>query len=74
MGSIVRRKRKPLKQPVIGRYLSTDQMDTYIRLQEMGWKIYFIRKPHSGEPTVVVNNNADTRVGVIDQNGDFTVL
>ena len=71
---IERRKRKPPTQPNYALYLNADQMNTYIRLQEIGWKIYFIRKPHSGEPTVVVNNNADTRVGVIDQNGDFTVL
>ena len=70
---IERRKRKSLTQPNYALYLNADQMNTYIRLQEIGWKMYFIRRPLSGKPTVVMNNNVDTRIGVIEQNGNFTV-
>ena len=70
---IERRKRKPPTQPNYALYLNADQMNTYIRLQEIGWKMYFIRRPLSGKPTVVMNNNVDTRIGVIEQNGNFTV-
>ena len=72
-GVIERRKRKPLNQPDLGLYLNVAQIKTYIRLQEIGWKMYFIRRPLSGKPTVVMNNNVDTRIGVIEQNGNFTV-
>ena len=73
MRIIERRKRKPLTQPDFTMYLNVAQMKTYIRLKEIGWKMYFIRRPVSGSPTVVMNNNVDTRIGVIEQNGNFTV-
>jgi len=73
MRTVERRKSKPLTQPNLGIYLNVDQMNTYIRLQELGWKMYFIRRPLSGKPTVVMNNNVDSRIGVIERNGNFTV-
>jgi len=73
MRIIERRKRKPLTQPDFTMYLNVAQMKTYIRLNEIGWKMYFIRRLVSGSPTVVMNNNVDTRIGVIEQNGNFTV-
>lgn len=74
MGSIEQSECEPLIQPLFGRHLSATQMQTYIRLHEIGWNIYLINKPHSGKPTVVMNNNVDTRMGVIEQNGVFNVL
>jgi len=76
MKIIERRKDKPLTHPdfeVFDIHLNVDQMKTYIRMHETGWKMYFIRRPVSGKSTVFMNNNDDTRIGVIDQNGNFTV-
>ena len=76
MRIIERRKHKPLTLPdfeIFDIHLNGDQMKTYTRMHEIGWKMYFIRRPVSGSPTVVMNNNVDTRIGVIEQNGNFTV-
>ena len=54
-------------------YLNADQMKTYIRLQEIGWRMHFIRRPLSRKPTIVMKSSADTRIGVIEQGGSFTV-
>jgi len=76
MRIIERRKHKPLTQPdfeIFDIHLNVDQMKTYIHLHGIGWKMYFIRRPVSGKSTVVMNNNVDMRIGVIEQDGKFTV-
>jgi len=75
MKIIERHKHKPLTQPdfeIFDIHLNVDQMKTYVRMHEIGWKMYFIRRPVSGKSTVFMNND-DMRIGVIEQNGNFTV-
>lgn len=71
--SIERRKRKPVIPSDLRLYLNTDQMNTYIRLQEIGWRMHFIRSQLSRKPTIVMKNSVDRRIGVIEQGGGFTV-
>ena len=76
MRIIERRKHKPLTLPdfeIFDIHLNVDQMKTYTRMHEIGWKMYFIRRPVSGKSTVFMNNTDDMRIGVIEQNGNFTV-
>jgi len=73
MRSIERRKRKRVMPSDLKLYLNADQMKTYIRLQEIGWRMHFIRRPLSRKPTIVMKSSADTRIGVIEQGGSFTV-
>jgi hypothetical protein len=70
---IERRKRKPLIQPDYGQYLNADQLNTYIHMQTLGWQMHFIRRPLLRKPTVVLKNGMGTRIGVIEQNGAFTI-
>ena len=76
MRIIERRKHKPLTQPdfeIFDIHLNVDQMKTYTRMHEIGWKMYFIRRPLFRKLTVVMKNNAGTRVAVIEQDGRSTV-
>ena len=50
MRSIERRKRKRVMPSDLKLYLNADQMKTYIRLQEIGWRMHFIRRPLSRQP------------------------
>ena len=70
---IERRKRKPLIQPDYGQYLNADQLNTYIHMQRLGWQMHFIRRPLLRKPTVVLKNSMGTRIGVIQQDGAFTI-
>ncbi|MDX2476216.1 MAG: hypothetical protein QNL05_02500, partial [Gammaproteobacteria bacterium] len=54
-------------------YINTSQMKTYTYMVQLGWKMYFIRRPLLRKPTVVMKNNAGTRVAVIEQDGRTTV-
>ena len=68
-----RRKHKQLIPSDFEQYLNADQMNTYIHMQELGWQMYFIRRPFLRKCTVVMKNNAGTRIAVIEQGGGFTV-
>jgi len=68
-----RRKHKQLIPSDFELYLNADQMNTYIHMQELGWQMYFIRRPFLRKCTVVMKNNAGTRIGVIEQGGGFAV-
>lgn len=70
---IERRKRKPLIEPDYGQYLNADQLNTYIHMQTLGWQMHFIRMPLLRKPTVVLKNSMGTRIGVIKQDGSFTI-
>ena len=73
MWIIERRKRKPLTQTKFELYLNTDQMNTYIYLQEIGWKMYFIRRSLLRNNTVVMKSSAGTSIAVIERDGRFTI-
>ena len=68
-----RRKRKPAVPSNFMMYLNVDQMDTYIYMLEFGWKMYFIRRPDYEKNTIVMSNNAGTRIGVIKHSGFFAL-
>ena len=73
MWIIERRKRKPLTQTKFELYLNTDQMNTYIYLQQIGWKMYFIRRSFLRNNTVVMKSSAGTSIAVIERDGRFTI-
>lgn len=73
MWIIERRKRKPLTQTKFELYLNTDQMNTYLYLQEIGWKMYFIRRSLLRNNTVVMKSSAGTSIAVIERDGRFTI-
>lgn len=73
MRIIERRQCKPDEVTDFEQYLNTSQMKTYTYMTQLGWKMYFIRRPLLRKPTVVMKNNAGTRVAVIEQDGRTTV-
>lgn len=73
MWIIERRKRKTLTQTKFNLYLNTDQMNTYLYLQEIGWKMYFIRRSFLRNNTVVMKSSAGTSIAVIERDGRFTI-
>lgn len=73
MRVIERRKCKSDGVTDFEQYLNTAQMKTYTYMQQLGWKMYFIRRPLLRKPIVVMKNNAGTRVAVIEQDGRSTV-
>lgn len=73
MWIIERRKRKTLTQTKFKLYLNTDQMNTYLYLQEIGWKMYFIRRSFLRNNTVVMKSSAGTSIAVIERDGRFTI-
>jgi len=73
MRIIERRKCKSAEATDFEQYLNTAQMKTYTYMTQLGWKMYFIRRPLLRKPTVVMKNNAGTRVAVIEQDGRSTV-
>lgn len=68
-----RRKRKLAIPSSLMVHLNTDQLKTYLHMQEFGWQIYFIRRPLLRKNTVAMINNAGTHIGVIKLNGRFTL-
>jgi len=73
MWIIERRKRKPLTQTKFELYLNTNQMNTYIYLREIGWRMYFIRRSLLRNNTVVMKSSAGTSIAVIERDGRFTI-
>jgi len=73
MRIIERRKCKPDEVTDFEQHLNTAQMKTYTYMTQLGWKMYFIRRPLFRKLTVVMKNNAGTRVAVIEQDGRSTV-
>ena len=73
MRIIERRQCKSDEVTHFGKYLNTAQMKTFTNMTRFGWKLYFIRRSLLRKPTVVMKNNAGTRIGVIEQGGGFTV-
>jgi hypothetical protein len=73
MRIIERRKRKPAIPSSFMVHLNTAQVKTYVQMQTFGWQMHFIRRPLLGKNTVAMINNAGTHVGVIKQNGTFTL-
>jgi len=66
-----RRKKKAAIPRNYLRYLNEDQVNTYIRMKESGWRMYFIRRPRLRKHTIAMINNAGTSIGVIQQSGLF---
>ena len=53
-------------------FFNTDQVNTYLRLKDDGWKLYFIRRiPRFRKHTIALINSDGTSVGVIEENGFF---
>jgi len=66
-------KRKPAIPRNYLRYFNKDQVNTFIRLKESGWKLYFIRRPRLRKHIIAMINNADKSIGVIEQSGLFAL-
>ena len=66
-----------LRQPIPRnpfRFLNQEQLKTYNRLIESGWKLYFIRRrPRIRKHTIAMINNEGASVGVIEDSGNFAV-
>lgn len=55
-------------------FFNEDQYNTYVKLKESGWKLYFIRrKPRIRKHTIALINNDGTSIGVLEDNGDFAL-
>lgn len=55
-------------------FFNEDQLNTYNKLIESGWKLYFIRRrPRIRKHTIAMINNEDASVGVIEDSGNFAV-
>ena len=69
--------RRKLRQPIPRnpfRFLNQEQLNTYNRLIESGWKLYFIRRrPRIRKHTIAMINNEGASVGVIEDSGNFAV-
>ena len=73
MRIIERRNRKPAIPSSFMVHLNSDQLETFIQMQMYGWQMHFIRRPLLGKNTVTMINNAGTQLGVIKQNGRFSI-
>ena len=55
-------------------FFNEDQLNTYHKLKESGWELYFIRRrPRIRKHTIAMINNEDASVGVIEDSGNFAV-
>ena len=55
-------------------FFNEDQYNTYNKLKESGWELYFIRRrPRIRKHTIAMINNEDASVGVIEDSGNFAV-
>ena len=70
---IERRERKGAIPRNYMRYFNKDQVNTYIKLKEAGWKLYFIRRPRIRKHTIALIDVTSKYVGVIEQSGDFSL-
>ncbi|MEA1889382.1 MAG: hypothetical protein U9N50_06315, partial [Pseudomonadota bacterium] len=68
-----RRKRKASIPHRYMRYFNEDQVSTYLRMKESGWRIYFIRRPRIRKHTIVMISHEGTDVGVIEDSGAFSL-
>ena len=69
-----RREGKPTVPSDLKQYLNADQMRRFNSMQSFGWKSYFIRRPNSQPPTIVMINNEGTHIAVLEDDGDFDTL
>ena len=69
--------RRKLRQPIPRnpfRFLNQEQLNTYKKLIESGWKLYFIRRrPRIRKHTIAMINTEGASVGVIEDSGNFAV-
>ena len=55
-------------------YFNLEQLNTYHKLKESGWKLYFIRRrPRIRKHTIAMVDKDGARVGVIEDSGNFAV-
>ena len=55
-------------------YFNLEQLNTYHKLKESGWKLYFIRRrPRIRKHTIAMIDNEGASVGVIEDNGNFAL-
>lgn len=52
-------------------YFNEAQVNTYIKLKKIGWKLFFIRRPRLRKHTIAMINNVGTRAAVINPDGSF---
>lgn len=69
--------RRKLREPIPRnrfRFFNVDQLNTYNKLIESGWELYFIRRrPRYRKHRIAMINNADSSVGVIEDSGNFAL-
>jgi len=54
-------------------YFNLEQLNTYYKLKESGWKLYFIRRPRIRKHTIAMVDNEGASVGVIEDSGNFAL-
>ena len=54
-------------------YFNLEQLNTYYKLKESGWKLYFIRRPRIRKDTIAMINDESVSVGVIEDSGNFAL-
>ena len=55
-------------------FFNEEQLNTYNKLKESGWKLYFIRRrPRIRKHTIAMIDNEGASVGVIEDSGNFAL-
>ena len=55
-------------------FFNADQYNTYVKLKESGWKLYFIRRrPRIRKHIIAMINNECTSIGVLEDSGNFAL-
>lgn len=55
-------------------FFNEDQFNTYNKLIESGWKLYFIRRrPRFRKHTIAMIDNEGASIGVIEDSGNFAL-
>jgi len=55
-------------------FFNEDQYNTYNKLKESGWELYFIRRrPRIRKHTIALINNDGSSIGLLEDNGDFAL-
>ena len=54
-------------------YFNIEQLNTYYKLKESGWRLYFIRRPRIRKHTIALINKEGTSIGVLEDSGNLAL-
>lgn len=53
------------------KYLNDDQLIAVQVLKQLGWSIYFVRRPRFQVPTIVMIDDNNQQIGLLMEDGDL---